>query len=56
MCYYMFLHFQLLEFDKLAASGLKVETSSRFVDSTVLAWTHDQWHEAGRGDLAKNII
>lgn len=48
---YMFLNTQLLEFDKFGASGLQVETPSRFVGDTLLAGTHDEGHERGRLDL-----
>lgn len=44
---YMFLNTQLLEFDKFGASGLQVETTSRFVGGAVLAGTHDEGHEGG---------
>lgn len=47
----MFLNTQLLEFDKFGASGLQIETTSRFVGHTLLAGTHDEGHEGGRLDL-----
>lgn len=47
----MFLNTQLLELDKFGASGLQVEPASRLVGDTLLAGTHDKWHEGGRLDL-----
>lgn len=47
----MFLNTQLLEFDKLGASGLQVEATSGFVGDALLAGTHDDGHEGGRLDL-----
>lgn len=49
--HYMFLNTQLLEFDKFGASGLQVESTSRFVGNTLLAGAHDEGHEGGRLDL-----
>lgn len=48
---YMFLNTQLLELDKFGASGLQVESTSRFVGDTLLAWTHYERHEGRRLDL-----
>lgn len=48
---YMFLNTQLLELDKFGASGLQVESTSRFVGDTLLAGTHHEGHEGGRLDL-----
>lgn len=54
---YMFLNTQLLELDKFGASGLQVESTSRFVGDTLLAGTHDEGHEGGRLDLKdKNTL
>lgn len=47
----MFLNAQLLELDKFGTSGLQVESTSRLVGDTLLAGTHDEWHEGGRLDL-----
>lgn len=51
MAPYMFLNTQLLELDKFGASGLQVESASRFVSNALLAGTHDEGHEGGRLDL-----
>lgn len=51
---YMFLNTQLLELDEFGASGLQVESTSRFVGDTLLAGTHDEGHEGGRLDLRDN--
>lgn len=50
----MFLNTQLLKFDKFGASGLQIETTSRFVGHTLLAGTHDEGHEGGRLNLRDN--
>lgn len=47
----MLLNAQLLELDKFGTSGLQVESTSGFVGDTLLAGTHDEWHEGGRLDL-----
>ena len=46
----MFLNFDLLELDELGASGLQVQTTSRFVDPAILTWAHHQRHERSRID------
>jgi len=48
---YMFLDTKLLELDEFGASGLQVESTSRFVGDALLAGTHDERHEGGRLDL-----
>lgn len=48
---YVLLNAQLLELDKFGTSGLQIESTSRFVGDTLLAGTHDEWHEGGRLDL-----
>lgn len=50
-CSYVFLDAQLLELDKLGASGLQVESPSRLVGDALLAGTHDEGHEGGGLDL-----
>lgn len=47
----MFLDAQLLELDKLGASGLQIEPPSGLVGDALLAGTHDEGHEGGRLDL-----
>ena len=47
----MFLDTNLLEFHKLGASGLQVETTPGLVGDTLLTGTHDEGHEGGRLDL-----
>lgn len=53
---YMFLNTQLLELDKLGASGLQVESASGFVSDALLAGTHDEGHEGGRLDLKDKTL
>lgn len=55
---HMFLNTQLLKLDKFGASGLQVESTSRFVGDALLAGTHDEGHEGRRLDLKdkKNIM
>lgn len=48
---YVFLNTQLLELDKLGASGLQVESPSGLVGDALLAGTHDEGHEGGGLDL-----
>lgn len=48
---YVFLNAQLLELDKLGASGLQVESPSGLVGDALLAGTHDEGHEGGGLDL-----
>ncbi len=37
----MFLHLELLEFDKLGAAGLQIKPAATFIDFTVISWTHE---------------
>ena len=46
----MFLDFDLLELDEFGASGLQMQTTSRFVDSAILTWAHHQRHKRSRID------
>lgn len=48
---YVFLDAQLLELDKLGASGLQVESPTGLVGDALLAGTHDEGHEGGGLDL-----
>lgn len=47
----MLLDTKLLEFDKLGASGLQVESTPGLVGDALLAGTHDERHEGRRLDL-----